>query len=83
MAAIEPGQMVFLGEGSEGVGAVRSIQAATMSVYVENNGEFELPLSAILKIHDQKIILDKAKLDSRFLKAVGHAHDREDPSVAG
>lgn len=83
MDRIETGYMVFLAEGQEGVGAVRSIAADHLVVYVENAGDFRLFRATVKKVHDRKVILDWAQLDKAFLQAIGHVHDREDPSVAG
>jgi hypothetical protein len=50
---------------------------------VENGGEFRVPLSAVRKVHDEKVILDPKQLDKGLLDAVGHAHDSEDPRLLG
>lgn len=81
--AIEAGFMTFIAEGREGIGAVREVNSHAIVVYVENAGEFEVPLKAVKAVHDQKVILNPTLLPSDFLKAVGHAHDREDPELTG
>jgi hypothetical protein len=83
MATIEVGFMAFVAEGSPGIGAVRSVARDKIVIYVENAGEFAVPLSAVRSVHDQKVILDPGKLDAKMLSAIGHAHDREDPNLAG
>ncbi len=80
---IEVGDMVFIAEGSEGIGAVRLIHKDKFVLYVENAGEFEIAGSAIVGIHDRKVIVDPARLPRRLLEAVGHAHDGEDPKLVG
>jgi hypothetical protein len=50
---------------------------------VENGGEFTVPRAAVRKVHDSKVILDPGKLDKALLRAVGHAHDSEDPKLVG
>lgn len=75
--------MVFLAEGQEGVGAVHDISSESISVYVENFGEFLVPLTAITSVHDQKVLLDRDQVSKKFLRAVAHAHDSEDPKLAG
>jgi hypothetical protein len=80
---IEKGFMVFIAEGREGVGAVRDLRSDGIVVYVENAGEFVVPASAVKAVHDQKVVLSPDKLDKALLKAVGHAHDREDPRLMG
>ena len=52
-------------------------------LYVENGGEFTVPRAAVRKVHDSKVILDAGKLDKALLRAVGHAHDSEDPKLVG
>ena len=80
---IEVGFMAFIADGSEGIGAVRSLSDNGVLIYVENAGEFVVPRSAILGVHSNKVMLDPKRLDKKLLDAVGHAHDREDPGVAG
>ncbi len=75
--------MVFLAEGQEGIGAVHDIGADGISVYVENFGEFLVPLTAVTAVHDQKVILDRAQVSEKLLRAVAHARDSEDPRLAG
>jgi hypothetical protein len=80
---VEAGDMVFIAEGQEGIGAVREIRKGDFVLYVENAGEFEIPGAAIDRVHDRKVILNPAKLPRRLLDAVGHAHDSEDPKLVG
>jgi hypothetical protein len=80
---VEVGDMVFIAEGQEGIGAVRLINTNEFVLYVENAGEFQIPGSAIIRVHDHKVILNPARLSRELLKAIGHAHDREDPNLAG
>jgi hypothetical protein len=82
-ATIEPGFMVFLAEGSEGIAAVREVRNGAILVYIENRGEFLVPADAIKSVHDQKVMLDAKRLDRKLLEAVGHAHDSEDPNLVG
>ncbi|MBA2127555.1 hypothetical protein DLM45_15185 [Hyphomicrobium methylovorum] len=83
MENIEVGFMVFLADGADAVGAVREVSNTSLVIYVENGGEFEVPRSAVKDVHSDKVILDAGRLDSHILKAVGHAHDREDPNLTG
>lgn len=80
---IEQGFMAFVADGREGIGAVRTVSDHTLVIYVENAGEFVVPKSAVTGVHSQKVMLNARLLDKSLLKAIGHAHDREDPSVAG
>lgn len=78
---IEVGYHVFTADGGEEVGAVRSLTAQAVVVYVENAGEFEVPLDAVSAVHFQKVILNCARLDAPLRNAIGHAHDDEAPGL--
>jgi hypothetical protein len=80
---VKIGDMVFIAEGQEGIGAVREIRGDHFVLFIENAGEFEIPGSAIVGIHDDKVIVAPARLSQGVLQAIGHAHDREDPDLAG
>ena len=80
---IQLGNMVFLADGAEGIGAVRSITRVALVVYVENAGDFAIPLAAVRDVHSGKVMLTTRLLPKAFLKAIGRAHDREDPKLTG
>jgi hypothetical protein len=73
------GFMVFAAEGEAGIGSVREVreQAPELVVYIENAGDFDLPLSAVKSVHDDKVVLDCEQLDAPLRKAVTHARDAE------
>ena len=48
-------------------------------IYVENAGDFAVPLDAIEPVHSGKVIFNCPKLDHRLGRAIGHAHDAEKP----
>ena len=50
-------------------------------IYVENAGEFVVPLAAVEAVHSQKVILSCGKLERRLRAAIGHAHDAEEPNA--
>jgi hypothetical protein len=50
-------------------------------IYVENAGDFVVPLSAVEAVHSQKVILSCGKLEPRLRRAIGHAHDAEEPGA--
>jgi hypothetical protein len=75
--------MVFFSEGAEGIGAVRETSDDTLSVYIENCGEFLVPRSAVKAVHDGKVILDRDRVSEKFLRAVSVSHAGEDPRLAG
>jgi hypothetical protein len=82
--AIEIGYQTFVSDGGEEFGAVREVSPngrPELVIYVENAGEFVVPLSAVEAVHSQKVILNCAKLEQRLRRAIGHAHDAEEPDA--
>jgi hypothetical protein len=82
--AIEIGFQTFVSDGGEEFGAVREVSPngrPELVIYVENAGEFVVPLSAVDAVHSQKVILNCAKLERRLRRAIGHAHDAEEPDA--
>ena len=47
-------------------------------IYVENAGDFVVPLEAVEAVHAQKVIVNCRKLEQRLREAIGHAHDAEE-----
>ena len=81
---IQEGYEVFVSDADKPFGAVRQVSPhgrPALVVYVENAGDFTVALSAVQAVHAQKVILDCDKLDHRLRKAIGHAHDAEDPNI--
>ena len=78
---IEVGYQAFVSDGGEEFGAIRAISPDGLVVYVENAGEFRVPLDAVKEVHSQKVIFDCSKLDRRLRRAIGHAHDAEVPRL--
>ena len=78
---IEPGFQAFASDGGEVFGAVREVSPTDLLVYVENAGEFRIPLDAVHAVHSQKVVFDCGKLDQRLRQAIGHAHDAEVPGL--
>jgi hypothetical protein len=82
--AIEVGYQTFASDGELAFGAVRQIAPhgrPELVIYVENAGDFVVPLSAVEAVHAQKVILNRDKLDRDLQIAIGHAHDAEDPGA--
>ncbi len=80
---IEEGFEVFCHDGDVAIGAVREVAPhgrPELVIYVENAGDFRVPFDAVHAVHDQKVILNRNKLDMRLQQAIGHAHDAEDPN---
>ena len=78
---IEEGFDVFAHDGEKAFGAVRGVSKNGIVVYVENAGDFVIPLAALKDVHDEKVIVDCAKLDMKLKRAIGHAHLGEDPRI--
>jgi hypothetical protein len=81
---IEVGFQTFISDGGEEFGAVRQVAPGgrpELVIYVENAGEFTVPLYAVESVHFEKVILNCAKLDRRLRQAIGHAHDAEKPGA--
>ena len=82
--AIEIGYQAFVSDGDEEFGAVRAVSPngrPELVIYMENAGDFVVPLSAVESVHSQKVILSCAKLERRLRQAIGHAHDAEEPGA--
>jgi hypothetical protein len=78
---IEVGFQAFTADGGEEFGAVRDVTGKTLVVYVENAGDFTVPLDAVHAVHAHKVVFDCKKLEPRLRKAIGHAHDAEVPGL--
>lgn len=83
MQRIETEFPVFLGEGMEAIGAVRQVDHDKIVVYIENAGDFELPMTAVAAVHDSKVILATDAVGPELVRAIQHQHDREDPRLVG
>jgi len=78
---IEIGYQAFTSDGGEEFGAVREVNPDGLVVYVENAGDFQVPLSAVHAVHAEKVIFTCAKLSPSLREAIGHAHDAEVPGA--
>jgi hypothetical protein len=81
---IREGFDVFIHDGDKAVGAVRQVSPGgkpEIVIYVENAGDFVVPISAIKDAYDEKVVLNPAKLNLELRQALGHTHDVEDPNV--
>jgi hypothetical protein len=81
---IQEGFDVFVHDGDKTFGTVRRVSPhgrRELLIYVENAGEFTVPLSAIDSVHADKVILNCDRLEQRLRQAIGHAHDSEDPRI--
>lgn len=71
-------QPVFLHDGDVAFGAIRAVMGNELKIYVENAGDFTVPMSAVHDVHHDKVILDGRKLDKKLRTAIGQAHASED-----
>ena len=78
---IREGDDVFLHDGDKGFGAVRQVRKHELVVYIENAGDYEIPLDAVKDAEAGKVILDSAKLDSKLKAVIRRAHSGEDPRI--
>jgi len=81
---IQEGFDVFIHDGDKAVGAVRQVSPSgkpEIVIYVENAGDFVVPISAVKDVYSEKVVLDRAMLSLELKRALGHVHDVEDPSV--
>lgn len=76
---IQIGYQVFTKDGGEEVGAVRDLcgHRPEIVVYIENAGDFTVPLKAVTAVHSQKVIIDAVHLPEDMRKAMRGAHDAE------
>jgi hypothetical protein len=81
MEPIEIGYQAFVSDGGENFGAIRDVLPDRLVVYVENAGDFTVPLSAVEAVHSQKVVFSSARLDARLRDAIGRAHDAEQPGL--
>jgi hypothetical protein len=78
--AIRPGFQLFARDGNEEFGAVRDVCPADrleLLVNVENQGDHCIPVEAIVEVHDEKVVVDVARLPASLRTAIAHAHDAE------
>ena len=81
---IQVGFQAFASDGAEEFGAVRVVAPdgrPEIVIYVENAGDFTVPLSAVEAVHSGKVVVNCAKLDHKLRRAIGHAHEKEEPGA--
>ena len=82
MQRIQKGFDIFIQDGDKAVGAVRQVYLGgkpEIVIYIENAGDFVVPISAVKDVYAEKVVLNRAALSSELQQALGHAHDVEDP----
>jgi hypothetical protein len=81
---IREGFDVFVHDGDKAFGAVRQVNPhgrMEIVVYVENAGDFTVPLTAVQSVHDEKVVLNCGRLEHALRRAIGHSHEGEDPRI--
>jgi hypothetical protein len=78
---VKEGFDVFVHDGEKAIGAVRKVQSHALVIYVENAGDFSVPLTAIQNVDEDKVVLNCGKLEVHLKRAIGHAHQGEDPTI--
>ena len=84
MEKIEEGFDVFLHDGEKAVGAVRQVAPhgkPEIVIYIENAGDFTVPLTAVEDVHSEKVVLHSARIDKRLRDAISREHQSEDPTI--
>jgi ribosomal 30S subunit maturation factor RimM len=82
--SIRIGFQVFAQGGTEEFGAVRDVcpgGRTELLVNIENGGDHCIPVSAIVDVHDEKVIVDPKLLPAEVRRAIPHAHDAEVPGL--
>lgn len=76
---VEVGFQTFVDDSPEEFGAVRAVSpdGRSMTVYVENAGDFVVPAAAVVSVQSEKVTFACGKLDRTLRAAIGHAHDSE------
>lgn len=69
---------VFLHDGDVAIGSVHDIRKDSLEIYIENAGDYVVPMSAVQDVHNDKLILDGRKLDKKLQAIIARAHDAED-----
>jgi hypothetical protein len=80
--AIQEGFDVFIHDGGKSFGAVRQVHGHSIVIYVENGGDFVVPLTAVKEVEAEKVVLDSGRLEPKLREAIARAHAGEDPRIA-
>lgn len=78
---IEIGFPVFLGDGADAFGAVRDIVPngrPVLVVNVEGAGDIDIPLDAVVKVAEKRVVVRYDQLDDAVHTAIQHSLDKED-----
>ena len=81
---VDVGDHVFLDGQPEEIGAVREVAPdgkPQLLIYVENGGEFLVPLTCVARVTVEKVVLDPHALPEPLRRAIGRAHAGEQPGL--
>lgn len=78
---IKEGFDVFVHDGEKAFGAVRQVTPHDITIYIEDAGDFVISRDAIRDVHDEKVVLNYARLSEGLRKAIDRAHKDEDPTI--
>ena len=70
----------FMTEKKRSARCGRSMAMASL-IYVENGGDFVVPLTAIKEVESEKVVLDSARLEPKLTEAIRRAHSGEDSRI--
>ena len=79
--AIQEGFDVFIHDGGKSFGAERQVHGHSIVIYVENAGDFAVPLTAVKEVASEKVELDSTRLEPNLREAIRRAHSGEDPRI--
>ena len=79
--AIQEGFDVFIHDGGKSFGAVRQVHGHSIGIYVENAGDYAVPLTAVKEVASEKVVLDSTRLEPNLREAIRRAHSGEDPRI--
>lgn len=81
---VDVGYHLFVEDLPEEIGAVRDVAPEgrpELLVYVENTGEFRVPLDAIQAVLEEKVVLARDRLPFELRQAIERAHRGEQPGL--
>jgi hypothetical protein len=74
---VQIGDEVVAHKDGQRFGAVREVHPHELVIDIENFGDVRLSATAVLAVHDGKVVVDVRKLPEDIQAAVHHAHDLE------
>lgn len=74
---VQIGDEVVAQQASQKFGAVREVHPHELIIDIEGFGDVRLPASAVLAVHDGKVVVDVRRLPDPVQNAIRHAHDLE------